>query len=349
MKIKKYSHKEAMNQLPNWLTIQAIIPAIASALVYGLLTYVINVIIRHQPNYSLVEAIGMFILMSLLMELIAYFYSKIAYQKLSKLIDAIDKVAYGDFNVTLEEGKSGPFKNVNENFNKMITELRSVQIFRNDFINDFSHEFKTPITSINGFAKLLLDTEVSEEERKQYLQIIADESDRLALLAKETLMMSQLDNQQSIPDKELYSLDKQIKQNIILLSHEWSEKEIELLADLELVTYYGNMDLMTQVWINLLSNSIKFTQRNGKIKINLKQRKDMIVVSVSDTGKGMTKEQLDKIFNKYYQGDVSHASKGLGLGLSIAHRIVELCNGRIEVTSKVDEGSTFTVYLPCEI
>lgn len=344
--MKRNKHLADAKRLPNYLAIIAIVPAVLSVMAYEFLEYMVNVVFGNNPDYNPILGLGMLIPMALMTELFTFFFSRIVYKKVLILIDAINKVAKGDFNVTLNPKKSGPLHEVAENFNIMTAELRSVQTLRNDFINDFSHEFKTPITSINGFAKLLLDTEVSEEDRREYLKIIADESERLAELSRETLMMSSLESQQTIIDKKYYSLDEQLKQNIILLSREWLKKHIDVGAELDKVTYYGNSDLMQHVWINLLNNAIKFTPENGVITVSMKEEAERIIISVSDTGKGMSKEQILRIFNKYYQADSSHATKGLGLGLSIAKRIVELCGGEIKAEAALNEGSTFTVYLP---
>lgn len=344
--MKRNKHLDDINKLPNYFAIVAIVPTVLSVMAYEFLDYMINVVFQKNPDYNPLIGLGMLVPMALMMELSTYFFSKILYRKVSRLISAINEVAGGNYNITLNPKKAKPLTDVVVNFNKMTAELKSVETLRNDFINDFSHEFKTPITSINGFANLLLDTEVSEEERREYLQIIADESERLSALSRETLMMSRLDNQQSIPDKKYYALDEQIKQNIILLSREWSAKKIDLSADLPPVTYYGNMDLMSHIWINLLGNAIKFTPVHGKINVSMRQEPKQIVVLVSDTGKGMTDGEMIRIFNKYYQADPSHSTKGMGLGLSIAHRIVELSGGRIDVTSTPGSGSTFAVYLP---
>lgn len=344
--MKRNKHLDDINKLPNYFAIVAIVPTVLSVMAYEFLDYMINIVFQKNPDYNPLIGLGMLVPMALMMELSTYFFSKILYRKVSRLISAINEVAGGNYNITLNPKKAKPLTDVVVNFNKMTAELKSVETLRNDFINDFSHEFKTPITSINGFANLLLDTEVSEEERREYLQIIADESERLSALSRETLMMSRLDNQQSIPDKKYYALDEQIKQNIILLSREWSAKKIDLSADLPPVTYYGNMDLMSHIWINLLGNAIKFTPVHGKINVSMRQEPKQIVVLVSDTGKGMTDGEMIRIFNKYYQADPSHSTKGMGLGLSIAHRIVELSGGRIDVTSTPGSGSTFAVYLP---
>lgn len=344
--MKENKHLDDVNKLPNYLAVAAIIPAILSIMAYELLAYMVTIAFSDAKPYDPIVGLGMLIPMALLMEFYTFFVSKVIYKKINKLINGINEVASGNYNVTLDAPKLKPLTDVAENFNKMTAELRSVETLRNDFINDFSHEFKTPITSINGFANLLLDTEVSEDERRQYLQIIADESDRLATLSRQTLMMSRLDNQQSIPDKTPYSLDEQIKQNIILLSRDWTAKKIDVGVDLFPVTYIGNADLMSHIWMNLFNNAIKFTPEGGEIDVSMHENTDSIVVTISDTGKGMTEEETLHIFNKYYQADTSHATKGMGLGLSIAHRIVELCGGRIDVTSKPQEGSTFTVTLP---
>lgn len=344
--MKKNKHLDDINKLPNYFAIVAIVPAVLSVMAYEFLDYMLNVVFQKNPDYNPLIGLGMLVPMALMMELSTYFFSKVLYRKVSRLISAINEVAQGNYNITLDPKKAKPLTDVVINFNKMTAELKSVETLRNDFINDFSHEFKTPITSINGFANLLLDTEVSEEERREYLQIIADESERLSALSRETLMMSKLNNQQSIPDKKYYALDEQIKQNIILLSREWNAKKIDLSADLPPVTYYGNMDLMSHIWLNLLGNAIKFTPIHGKINVSMKQEQNQIAVLISDTGKGMTEGEMVRIFNKYYQADPSHTTKGMGLGLSIAHRIVELSGGSIDVTSTSGCGSTFKVYLP---
>lgn len=344
---KKNEHLNDIDKLPNYFAVVAIAPAIFSILAYEFVEYFVNVVFGQNPNYSPVAGVGMLVPMALMMQLFTYFITKNMYRKFSAIVNAINQVSCGNYDITLTPGKVRPFNEIAENFNKMTAELKSVETLRTDFINDFSHEFKTPITSINGFANLLLDTEVTDEERRQYLTVIAAESERLAALSRETLMMSRLDSQQSIPDLVPYSLDEQIKQNIILLSREWSAKNIELDVALAPVTYCGNADMMSHIWINILNNAIKFTPEGGSIHVSMNVKNHNILVSFTDTGKGMTEEEVRHIFNKYYQADASHATKGMGLGLAIAHRIVELCGGHIEVNSTPGNGSTFTVSLPC--
>lgn len=263
-----------------------------------------------------------------------------------KFVGAFDKVAHGEFGYQLEVPKKGQFKSLFENFNKMSAELKSIQTLKDEFIHDFSHEFKTPIASINGFANLLLEGGLSEEEQRQYLKIIADESARLSTLSENTLMLNRLENQQIIGEVKPFRLDLQIKECVILLEREWSAKDIALSSDLFEAEIEGNASLLQQVWINLLNNAIKFTPEGGEINVSMSAEDNFICVSVRDNGIGMSAEVASHIFEKYYQGDSSHATRGNGLGLSIVRRIVTLSGGDVRVESKEGEGSAFIVKLP---
>lgn len=344
--MRNQERHERDSQLQNYFAILAIVPAVIAIMAYELVDYMIFVIHPWRTDYDPLNGLGILIPMALMMELITFFFSRHLLKKVTRLTTAINRVAKGDFHVTLDEKHAAPLKEVVKDFNQMARELQSVETLRRDFINNFSHEFKTPIASINGFAQLLLDTEVSKEEQREYLQIIAEESLRLTRLAEQTMMLSRLDSQQNIPDREIYSLDEQLRQTAILLSPAWSEKQIDLTVDAPPISYYGSPALLSQLWINLLNNAIKFTPENGRISISAHQKENNLLVFIQDTGCGMTEEQLTHIFHRYYQGNRSRSSVGLGLGLSIAHRIVELCGGQIEVESKPEAGSRFTVILP---
>ena len=229
----------------------------------------------------------------------------------------------------------------------MCDELQSVQILRNDFINNYSHEFKTPIASIKGFAELLLDRDIPAEDQKQYLKIIADESDRLSKLASNTTLLSRLSSQQIITDVEVYDLGAQLRECCIILSGKWLDKDISFDGeDIPYVEFRGNKAMMQHLWINLLDNSIKYTPEGGGIKVSLSEQDGRAVVKISDTGEGISDEAKARLFIPYFQADTSHSKEGLGLGLAIVMRIVELCKGSIHVDSKIGEGSTFTVTLP---
>lgn len=258
----------------------------------------------------------------------------------------INEIANGNLSARMDESEAGIFKALYKNFNKMGEELENVNTLRVDFANNYSHEFKTPITSIKGFAELLLETDTTEEERNRYLRIISDEAARLADLSDNVSMLSKLDSQQIVPEKEPYQLDEQLRQSIIILESEWGAKDIDITSHLPEVTYKGNSKLMQHIWINLIGNAIKYTPEGGRVNIVLAESAEDVTVQITDTGVGMDEETLRHVFEKYYQAEDARTKKGLGLGLSIAKRIANLCDGDISVQSSLGHGSTFTVVLP---
>ena len=264
----------------------------------------------------------------------------------TNLMDGLRAVAGGDYSVRLKTDKHQLLDDLCEDFNRMTEELQSVRTLRENFVNSYSHEFRTPITAIKGFAELLSEPDLTEEERQQYLRIIQEESDRLAELTNRTLFLTKLESQRFVPDQTTFSLDEQIRRCAILLSHNWEEKHLTFSAELETVDCTGSEELLRQVWLNLLNNAIRYTPPGGEIGVELKRTGREAAVRVWDTGAGMTAEVQAHIFEKYYQGDPSEKKQGLGLGLSIVHRIVELSGGRIEAASQPQQGSSFTVYLP---
>lgn len=264
----------------------------------------------------------------------------------TNLMDGLRAVAGGDYSVRLKTDKHQLLDDLCEDFNRMAEELQSVRTLREDFVNSYSHEFKTPITAIKGFAELLSEPDITEEERQQYLRIIQDESARLAELTNRTLLLTKLQSQRFLPDQTTFPLDEQIRRCAILISHSWEEKHLTFSAELESVDCTSNEELLRQVWINLLNNAIRYTPPGGEIGVELRQVGGEVVVRGWDTGSGMTPEVQSHIFEKYYQGAAEDKKHGLGLGLSIVHRIIELTEGRIEVDSQPEQGSSFTVYLP---
>ena len=327
-----------------WLALESIVVTLAAVAPFALL-HLVNRF--YWLRASTVLALGMLLIMGGVVGITATLFSRRFNQMVSGLTRGLRAVADGDFSQRLEPEEGGPLQPAYEDFNKMSMELQSIQTLRADFINHFSHEFKTPITAIKGFAELLREPDTTPEERDQYLQIILDESSRLADLANSTLLLTRLESQQFIAEKHPYSLDEQIKRCAILLSPAWEKKQISFTANLEPAEYDGNEDLMRHIWINLLNNAVKYTPERGEITVTLQTLPEELVVSVSDTGIGMSPEVCAHIFDKYYQGSPG-GGRGLGLGLSIVHRILELCGGQIQVDSVEDQGSTFTVRLPRE-
>ncbi len=271
-------------------------------------------------------------------------------KKLDVLLNGILEVANGNLDVHLKTEGAEEYRTIYENFNLMVKELKATKVEMEQFTNDFSHEFKTPITSIRGFAQYLMDTGegIENPERMKYLQVIADEALRLSELSQNTLMLSKVEACQIITDKEIFDLSEQIKRCTILLLPQIEKKQINLELDLEDISYYGSPELLEQVWLNLLNNAIKFTPENGEISLTAKCQGETICVCISDSGIGMDQETASHIFEKYYQGGTGRAKGGNGIGLSIVHRIVTLCGGSIDVISSPDEGSSFHVFLPAK-
>ncbi len=266
---------------------------------------------------------------------------------LKQLIRGTEEVKKGNFKIQLTEG-SNPVSEMGhliESFNEMTRELDGIELFRNDFINNFSHEFKTPIVSIRGFARELQHEGLDARRCREYAEIIAEEADRLVKLSSNILELSRLENQQIVTDRVEFELDEQLRRCILLQEEAWSEKEIEMLPELSRVRYVGNEELMAHIWNNLISNAIKFTPRNGIVGVRLLESEKAVTVEVSDSGPGMSEEVISHIFEKFYQGDPSHHAKGYGIGLTMAHRAAVLCGGEIEVESKLGEGSVFRVKL----
>lgn len=272
------------------------------------------------------------------------FFSKTLLRPIREIIVATDRIANGDYSVRLSLKGIDEYKNLSNKFNHMAQELDSVEMLRSDFVNNFSHEFKTPIVSIRGFAKALKQENISQEERNEYLDIIIDESERLVSLSTNVLYLSKIESQSILTHKKRFNLSEQIRLAIALLDQKFEEKNLELEFSGDEIFYEGNEEMMKQVWINLLDNAIKFSPNKGKITISINNANDHISVKIRDNGHGMTPEQKEHIFDKFYQGDTSHTTNGNGLGLAIVKKIIDLHNGQIIVRSS-DKGSTFEVIL----
>ena len=270
-----------------------------------------------------------------------------------ELVLATKQVAKGDFSVRVEKGDADDeVAELVGSFNDMTKELGNNEIFKKDFINNFSHEFKTPIVSIRGFAKQLQRDDISEDQRREYVEIIVRESERLANMSSNVLLLTRLENQQIMPDITEFSLDEQLRQAILLLEKQWSDKEMDLDIDLPYLKIRANEEMLSHVWINIIGNAVKFSESGGRLAVSCRMVRDRAEVVIADSGIGMDEATCERIFDKFYQGDVSstgvysHAAEGNGLGLALVKRIVELSNGSIKVKSRPGEGTVFTVCLP---
>ncbi len=264
-----------------------------------------------------------------------------------EISEATKEIARGNFNVQMNEDiRVTEIQTMARNFNLMVRELAATEILRNDFVENVSHEFKTPLAAIEGYVTLLQRKGLSEEKRKEYTDRILFNTKRLSALTGNILLLSRLENQEIEIKKESYSLDEQLREILLMYEPQWSGKKLDLDIDLDSVICCGNKELLAQVWQNLIGNAIKFVSDKGNIRVLLRQKQNAIVVSVVDNGPGMSKEVMGRIYEKFYQGDTSRASSGNGLGLTLAKRIVDLHGGTISVSSKEGKGTTFTVSLP---
>lgn len=269
---------------------------------------------------------------------------------LQQNIEAMKKLANGDFTVRVNHAEHGyvPREMVEfeQSFNKAAEELGGTEILRKDFINNFSHEFKTPIVSISGFADLLLEEQLPPEDQKEYLTIIRDESRRLADLATNILTLNRVESQTILTDKAAFPLDEQLRQSVLVTQQKWRQKELDFDADLAPAEYTGSEGLLKEVWLNLLDNAAKFSPEGGTVAVNLRKAKNALMVSVTDQGEGMSADTQAHIFEQFYQGDTSHTTQGNGLGLAMVKKVLELHGGSIQVNSAPGQGSCFTVTLP---
>ncbi|MBQ8965985.1 HAMP domain-containing sensor histidine kinase [Ruminococcus sp.] len=287
-----------------------------------------------------------FISSILLGTIITTFVGRTMLQPIHDLSMATSEVARGNFSVRVRENGSDEYGTLQRNFNKMAQELSGIETLRGDFISNVSHEFKTPLASIQGFAKLLQDPALSPADRAEYTQIIIDETSRLSKLSSNILNLTKLENQTTIGKKKRFGIDEQIRKIIVMLEPEWSKKDIDMDIELEDILYVGNEDLMGQIWQNIINNAIKFTPQGGKIKVNLFRGEMGIVAKIWDNGPQIPADKKDKIFEKFYQGDRSRATEGNGLGLALVKRIVDLADGKITVDNPFEGGVVFVVELP---
>ena len=266
------------------------------------------------------------------------------------LVGAMRRLAEGDFTARLKE-PTGIMKNVPiikdiiTNFNRMAEELGSTEMLRSDFVNNFSHEFKTPIVSIAGFADLLRGENLTDEERENYLSIISAESRRLASLATNILNLTKIENQSILTDVTTFNLSEQIRSTVLVLESKWAVRGIIPILDFDEYTIEANEQLLKEVWVNLIDNAIKFSPDCCEIEVAIEERGQKIAVSITNSGKAIPEDISEKIFSKFYQADESHSGEGSGVGLAVVKKVVTLHRGTVSVAS-ADGKNTFTVLLP---
>lgn len=266
---------------------------------------------------------------------------------LEQIREAAKKIAEGDFSVRLNYSSRifDGYDEIMQNLNIMAQELGKSEILKSDFISNVSHELKTPLTVIQSYCQMLQMGDLTQEERVKNAQALEQASRKLTDLVNNVLKLDKLENQQIIFDKESVKVHSQIEDILVRYIDAIDEKEIELDVQLDEVVLETAAGYLEIVWSNLISNAVKFTDRGGKIKVELKGVDGKAVVSVSDTGCGMTPQTGELIFEKFYQGDTSHRQEGNGLGLALVKKVVDKLGGSISVTSELRKGSTFVVKL----
>lgn len=302
---------------------------------------------------GVIPSLGSYTLISLLLvsgitvALMSYFIGRRVLTPLVKLSSASKEVARGNFDVTVSDSsKMEEVQSTFRNFNAMVRELKSISTLSSDFIANVSHEFKTPLSVIEGYAMLLQDDRLTAQEREDYLNKILVNTRRLNTLVGNILMLSKMETKPLPEQYTRFRLDEQLRQVVAQLEPQWSAKGISFRVRLDEVELLGWEQVLPYVWSNLISNAIKFSPSGSVIALTLLEQRECAVVTVSDRGCGMEPDVQERIFEKFYQGDTSHKAEGNGLGLALVRQIVELSQGVVEVESQPGKGSTFRVILP---
>ncbi len=301
-----------------------------------------------KTRFTLPSVVWM-ILLSITMGLVlSLIFSRMFIAPILRLSRAMQRVAQGDFSVRLDHaGHFGEMRQSYENFNTMTKTLGTIETLQSDFVANVSHEFKTPINAIEGYAMLLQDAE-DPARQKEYVDKILTGTHRLGELVNSILLLSKVENQSIPAERTAYRLDEQLRQALLMHESKWTAKGIELDVDLAPVTYTGPESLLLHVWSNLIDNAVKFDPPGGLLRLSLHEDGGAITVEVEDSGVGMTAEELAHIFDRFYQADGSHQGEGNGLGLPLAKRILEVAGGTIRAESAPGKGTRFIVSLKNE-
>lgn len=271
-----------------------------------------------------------------------------------KIQEGIDKIVGGDFKTQIQylyhEDSGNEFDQIIKGLNQMAKELGSVETLRTDFISNVSHEMKTPLAVIQNYGTLLQTPGLPDGKRVEYAKAINEQTRRMSSLITNILKLNKLENQQIYPNVQKYDLSEQLCECMLSFESDWEKKDIKIDADIaENVAVNADPEMLNLVWNNLLSNAIKFTEAGGQVGLYLKTEGNQAIVQVRDTGCGMSADIGRNIFQKFYQGDTSHATQGNGLGLALVKKVIDISGATISVSSKLGEGSTFTVILRREV
>ncbi|MDE7164751.1 MAG: HAMP domain-containing histidine kinase [Clostridiales bacterium] len=275
-----------------------------------------------------------------------YFTSSIILRPINDILDGMSKLSDGKYDARLNYSDGSIVEPIYKSFNTLAQELQNVEIIQSDFVNNFSHELKTPLMSINGLIGLMKNNDLPKEKQVEYLNIIEEETDRLTLLTTNILNLTKLENQGILADKHCYNVSEQIRMCVLLLERQWTTKRLNLTMGFDEFFIEANEDMLKQVWLNLLDNAVKFADEGGALCVGIEKGEDATLsVKISNSGLKISESDSEKIFNKFYQADKSHSRSGNGIGLSIVKRIVDLHKGTVSV-AREDDMTVFTVALP---
>ena len=342
--------KKATSSSINWVGVVSFFVLIAFVMQMAILCY--DFITQKTSNVSLIAFLILIeiIILSTLCTLFDWVRRKIMVDRpTQKILQATEKIAEGDFSTRLEikheYGKYNEYDLIMENLNKMAIELQKNEVLKTDFISNVSHEIKTPLAVIQNYATLLQDETLDIKTRKDYSKTLISASKRITDLITNILKLNKLENQEIQEKHEAFNLTEALAESVVAFETIIEKRNLELNCDFDDVTIFSSKSLLEIVWNNLISNAIKFTPSGGKIDISLKRIDKNAEIKVIDTGVGMTSETGSKIFEKFYQGDTSHASAGNGLGLALVKKVIDILGGEIAVSSEINKGSTFTILL----
>ena len=351
--MKTYRKSPFFRALQNYVTFFLLIAFIVSCCMMLFVTTLANTmgLVFTKENIAAAAKLtfGNVLLITVISATIDYIRRKLMIVRPTKqIMDALDQVMQGDFMVRIPPvkefaGETG-FNEIIRAINAMTAELQGTETLRTDFIANVSHELKTPLAVMGNYATMLQQPGISETERIEYAKAISEAARKLAALITNILKLNKLENQQIFPKHEEYDLSGQLCESLLQFEDAWEKKNLNIETEIEdEVRICSDAELLSLVWNNLISNAVKFTPEGGTVGVTLKTEEDAVVISVSDTGCGMTAETGKHIFEKFYQGDTSHAAQGNGLGLALVKRVIDILNGEISVRSAPGQGSSFTV------
>ena len=319
--------------------------------IVGLVMYF--VLQRDTLDIASIETISLlcmfFLLASIVLgTIISIFIGRVFLKDADVVIGGMESLARGEYDVRVPVVKQGIQKKLAESFNILASELENTESLRADFVNDFAHEFKTPIVSLLGFAKLLKTDGLTEEERKEYLNVIEEEAERLSELSTNSLNLTRVEKQSILTGQTQFNLSEQIRNTVLLVEKKWMQKNLDLNIELEEINVFGNEEMLKQVWINLIDNAIKFSFDNKELLLSLKKVAGEVVFSITNIGNQILDSEKEKIFTRFYRSKSTVGIEGNGVGLAIVKKIVELHDGKVKVES-ANKKTTFTVVLPNQV